>query len=328
MSVTLELADLAAEQWGLLTTAQAGSLGVSAQTLARLNREGVLERITHGVYRVGGTPVSPLDDLRAAWLTLDPRRTVRERIGDRRDSPAVVSYRSAARLHDLGDLEAPDLEFTVSGRKQSRRPDIRLHRAQLVPDDWTVVDGLPVTTVIRTIADLATSRTDGGHLGAAVRDALVRHGVDRHRLVEVLRPHAHRYGAQLGDAAALVSTFIQEAPVVVPLGRAIELSSAHPGTPRVAEPDPWRAVQNIIDRVASLERAVEPVFRINEQIDTSPVLISENQIAEMAAAPVGSHQIQLSIGNANPAVLRALADLAESLQPASRATEPDEEVGP
>ncbi|MDN5757007.1 MAG: type IV toxin-antitoxin system AbiEi family antitoxin domain-containing protein [Tomitella sp.] len=217
MAVRLDLSDLAAEQWGLVTAAQARSLGVTPQALARFARQGILERLVHGVYRAAGAPPSPLDDLRAAWLTLDPARCARDRRREAR--PAVVSFRSAAAVHGLGDLAADAMEFTVSGRKQTRRPDVRIHRGELDRGDWTVVDGLPVTTVLRTIRDLASARTDGGHLAGAVRDALTRQLVEDDQVAEALRPYAHRYGAALGDGDALVSRLLNEAGVPDVLGR-------------------------------------------------------------------------------------------------------------
>ena len=81
MTTTLVLGDVAAEQWGLVTTAQARALGVPAQAMARLTERGSLERMTHGVYRVAGAPAEPLDSLRVAWLTLDPARRASQRVG-------------------------------------------------------------------------------------------------------------------------------------------------------------------------------------------------------------------------------------------------------
>lgn len=229
MGIALDLADLAAEQWGLVTSAQARLLGVSAQSLARYANEGVLERLSHGVYRVTGAPPSPLDGLRTAWLTLDPARRQVDRVRDQ--SPAVVSHRSAASIHRLGDLEADESEFTTPDRKQSRRPNLRLHRGRIAADEWTVVDGLPVTTVTRTIDDLADDRVDGGHLAGVVRDAMTRHQIDDQALVAVLRRHAHHYGAPLGDGRALLRRFMEESGVSEALEAAVRLAAPDSTSP-------------------------------------------------------------------------------------------------
>ncbi len=134
-----------------------------------------------------------------------------DRIGD--DVPfGVVSHRSAADLHGLGDLDADYMEFTVPTRRDTRNPDVRFHRAALTAVEWTLVDGLPVTTPARTVADLAAAHTDGGHLAAVVRDALLR-GTPVDEIAAALRSYAHRYGAPVDNGSALVNHFIAQAGV-------------------------------------------------------------------------------------------------------------------
>lgn len=205
------LADLAESQWGLLTTAQAAPLGVNTKKLQRLTEHGVLVRLRYGVYRLTGVPDSPAEPIRAEWLALEPARTVGDRIGD--EVPlGIVSHRSAADLHRLGDLDADYIEFTILARRGTRSPEVRFHRAALTPADWTLIDGLPVTTPTRTIADLAAARTDGGHLASVVRDALLQ-GTSGDDIADALRPYAHRYGAPVDNGSALVNHFIDQAGV-------------------------------------------------------------------------------------------------------------------
>ncbi len=75
MSAVEVLARLAAEvaedQWGLVTRAQALAVGVLRATFARLVAAGALVRVAHGVYRVAGGPDPGHLDVRAAWLQLD-----------------------------------------------------------------------------------------------------------------------------------------------------------------------------------------------------------------------------------------------------------------
>ncbi|MFE6508114.1 type IV toxin-antitoxin system AbiEi family antitoxin domain-containing protein [Nocardioides sp. NPDC057764] len=229
MDYRIAMTEIAECQWGLITARQAIGVGATPNTLTRLTAQGALERVSHGVYRIAGAPPSRLDDLRADWLALDPTRLPADRLWGSRDdqSLAVISHRSAAVLHDLGDIAADYHEFTLPVRKQTRRPDVRLHRAPLQSDDWVVVDGLPVTTPLRTINDLAAAHIDGGHLASITRDAVLSLYTDIAPLIRVLAPHAHRYGYPTGDGEALLGRFLQEAGIPVALVRAVELASMH-----------------------------------------------------------------------------------------------------
>lgn len=207
----LELADLASGQWGLFTSAQAKTLGLTPQQVARLANSEVIERLRQGVYRLAGVPEDRRTSLRAAWLALDPGRTAGERYGN--PEPGVVSHRSAAWLHDLGDLEADDLEFSVPTRRQSRHRETRFHIRPLLAEDWELVDGLPATTVVATVRDLAAAGIDGGHLAGVVRDALVDAHAEFSDIVEALRPYAHRYGSRLGDGEGFLEALLEQAGV-------------------------------------------------------------------------------------------------------------------
>lgn len=206
----LALADLAAAQWGMVTTAQAAGVGVTALRLSRMTRDGYLSRMRHGVYKIAGTPGHPHDEVRAAWLATDTRLTRAERL--EHDEPGVaVSHRSAAVIHRLGDMDADLIELTAETRRQPRDPGVRVHRGNVSAQRWTLVDGLPVTTVLATIEDLAAAGLDGSHLAGVVRDALGRDLVDPDALQDVLRPYAHRYGAPIGDAEKMIDGLLQQA---------------------------------------------------------------------------------------------------------------------
>jgi hypothetical protein len=202
------LAGIAAGQWGMITTAQAGAAGVSAQAVARLAHDDQLERLAHGVYRLAGTPPHPHDEVRALWLQLDPRRAASDRIAD--GEVALVSHRSAAVLLGLGDIAADIVEFTMAARHQTRRRDVRIHYGLVVAGERTLTDGLPVTTPLRTISDLASSRLDRGHLAGVVRDAVIEHHLPVGEAAAILSQHARAYGVPAGNGTALVELMLQE----------------------------------------------------------------------------------------------------------------------
>jgi len=69
---------------------------------------------------------------------------------------AGLSTRSAADLHGLRACHRRTVEVIVPGRSTHRHEGIQVHRSiNLTPDDITVVDGIAVTTVARTLLDLA-----------------------------------------------------------------------------------------------------------------------------------------------------------------------------
>jgi very-short-patch-repair endonuclease len=66
----------------------------------------------------------------------------------------VLSHRSAAALWGIRRADAVRTEVTVP-RKLARREGIRAHRGGVAADEITQVDGIPTTTVARTLLDLA-----------------------------------------------------------------------------------------------------------------------------------------------------------------------------
>lgn len=193
------LLGIAEQQGGLITAAQARLAGAARPQLLGLVDRGVLDRVQHGVYQLSGSPVGRWTDVRAAWLAIAPERTAGDRLaGD--DPEGVVSHRSAALLFDLGDVAADQIEFTCDSRRRTRNPGVRIHRGQLSRSDWTVREGLPVTTPVKTIQMLAADGLDLGHLAGIVRDTILRHDVPLDEVAHVLDDAAGKYGYPEGNA--------------------------------------------------------------------------------------------------------------------------------
>ncbi|WP_317762515.1 type IV toxin-antitoxin system AbiEi family antitoxin domain-containing protein [Rhodococcus opacus] len=204
---------LPAEQGGVVTSRQArAATSVSVQQLKRMVDSGVLERLHHGLYRLARMPEDVHLDARVAWLALDPDAVVWERL----DQPVpigVLSHRTAAGLHGLGDLDADVVELTATRRIRLSLPEVIVHRGVLSREDWQLVDGLPVTTPVRTIADLAAAGSDAGHLASVVRDALTRGLATVEEVVAVLTPHAFDYGHRALDGQGFLEVLISQAGV-------------------------------------------------------------------------------------------------------------------
>ncbi|TAN34885.1 hypothetical protein EPN29_00775 [bacterium] len=189
------LAELAEDQWGLLTRRQAEQAGVSQATLQRLAAGGVLVRVAHGVYHLAGAPEPDHITLRAAWLQLAPEVPAWKR----EPGEGVVSHRSAASMFGLGHLPADRHDFILPERRQTRRPDVRFHLAVLEPREWVSRLGVPVTRPSRIAIDLVEDREDPESIATVVADA-IRGGHEPPALfADALRSVAHRLGLRRGE---------------------------------------------------------------------------------------------------------------------------------
>jgi predicted transcriptional regulator of viral defense system len=199
--------EVAEDQWGLVTRAQALAVGVPRATFARLVAAGALVRVAHGVYRIAGGADPGQLDLRAAWLQLDPLAPAWQRLQS--EQVAVVSHRSAAELYGLGDLVADTHEFNVAVRTQTRRQDVRLYLRQVPSGDRDVVGGLPVTAAHRIVADLLERYEDGSAVATIAVEAVRRGLTTAERITAAVAPLARRY--RVGDGVALANQLLGDA---------------------------------------------------------------------------------------------------------------------
>lgn len=155
----------------VFTRSAALQAGVSPYTLRRMIEQGHLRRVGRGVYeaRVAFTDGQPWELVRAEHL-----RRCREEASIHPGH--IISHQSAGVPHDLQMRLHPAMDVHLTSVERapcSRRGDgVRLHHADSVTNDFTVIDGLRVTKLNRTLADiLRTSRPP--HAVAAL-DAAVR----------------------------------------------------------------------------------------------------------------------------------------------------------
>lgn len=158
------LAELASLQHGIIGTRQLPPLGISHQDVQQLVRRGSVVQVGPQAFRMAGVPDTWLTALSIGVQSLDDR--------------AVVSHRAAARLHGFDRFRHDPPEFTVRRRRRGAFVvDAPVHTTLVLPElDRTVVAGLPVTSAIRTIIDLAAVRVGTQRLEAAV-DSTLRLGL-------------------------------------------------------------------------------------------------------------------------------------------------------
>jgi very-short-patch-repair endonuclease len=136
-----KIVDLARRQRGLVTSRQLAALGVGRRTLDRWVASGRLWRAHRGVYVLGPQPLTR----RGRWLAAVMAR----------GPEAVLSHASAAALWGLA-ADRREVDVTApGGRRGLNGSGIRLHVAKFARDEWLRREGIPVTTVARTLFDLA-----------------------------------------------------------------------------------------------------------------------------------------------------------------------------
>lgn len=230
----ISLARYAQGQWGMVTSAQATSAGVNYMQVKRMTEAGLLEKVGPGVYLLigGHAALGRHRAHKVAWLRLDPGVAAWERplLGP---NSGVVSHRSAAVLLRLGDLVVRDVEFTTPRRRTSRDPAVRMHQARLAPYEVTWADGLPVTTAVRTLADLLGTGIPAGSAGGFLIEALDRRMLNVDHVITEIAPLAARYGCPAGDGHALVELLLDSA---------------------AAEPGTWERERTIADLARELLR--------------------------------------------------------------------------
>ena len=201
----LRLSELAEDQWGLVTTRQARQSGVGWSTLDFLRKEGLLERVAHGVYRIRAGQPDHLA-LRAAWIQLQPGKPAWARLDD--PAVAIVSHASAAVLYGVGAIPADVHEFTLPIRRQTSRPDVRLHRGN-VPDRFrTILRGLPVTRAGWMIRDLLADHVDPGQIAEITAEVIDKTIDSAPMIAETIAPYATRFHLPPGDGVALLDHFL------------------------------------------------------------------------------------------------------------------------
>jgi very-short-patch-repair endonuclease len=155
---------VATAQEGAISRPQLLDLGVGRGAIESWLRTGRLHRIHRGVYALG----HPVLSLRGRWIAALLAC----------GSSSILSHRSAGVLHGLIEDDQVIIDVTSSGGR-GRLNGVRVHRCK---PEKARADGLPVTTIDRTLVDLGAVLTPR-ELERAV-DAAIRKG---HRVAQTRR---------------------------------------------------------------------------------------------------------------------------------------------
>jgi hypothetical protein len=223
------IADLASRQYGLFSRAQAAALGATNRIIHTRLAAGRWIKEAEGVYGVPGWPESWWRRMWRAYLATG--------------ESAVVAFEAAAAIRGLTNfpkgrvvLATPHGDHHWHGLCEMRQ------LTDLVPEHTSVVGGLRVTTVVRTLFDLARF-TGEQRLAVAVEDAHITGECrleELHALVDELRRPGKKGMRLLGKILS------ERGPGYVPSESWLErrllkiLNDAGLPKPRVQVPLPWR----------------------------------------------------------------------------------------
>ena len=134
------MAAVAAAQFGVISTAQVRACGIERSGIAHRLRAGRLVPQYRGVYAVGHEVLRPEGHRMAAVLACG--------------RGSALSHGGSGRHWSIWWGTSPWIDVTRP--RAGRGPaGIRVHGGLLGPDDVTVLNGIPVTTLARTVVDMA-----------------------------------------------------------------------------------------------------------------------------------------------------------------------------
>jgi predicted transcriptional regulator of viral defense system len=178
---------LASGQNGVASLEQMVARGVSRRQVERAVERGELVRLHRGIYRLG--PVaSPYCLEQAAGLAMGP--------------DSAVSHRSAPFLYGMLPRLGGPVHVTVSGAHRRGDDGILVHRSPLKTHEIRERHGIPVTSPVRTLVDLAADCTDQ-ELEQAVAEAFALRLTTLPSLQRAVTAYRGRRGAGRREGRAL-----------------------------------------------------------------------------------------------------------------------------
>jgi very-short-patch-repair endonuclease len=135
------IAEIARRQHGVISIGQLRHAGLAGHQIKHRTGIGRLHRIRRGVYAIGHRNLSRHGRWKAATLVAEE---------------ACLSHRSAAELWGMVEPRGGAIHITAP-RKVVGRPGLRPHRASRPRRELTIREGIAVTSVGRTLLDLAAA---------------------------------------------------------------------------------------------------------------------------------------------------------------------------
>jgi hypothetical protein len=177
------IAALAEGQSGNVALYQLEALGMKPRAAQQRAARGHWRRMHTGVYFIGHGPITQRSRWHAAVLACGPK--------------ACLSHRSAAALHGLRADNRVKTDVSLPSKSVHQKRGIHAHAAaSLTGEDITEIDGIPCTTLERTLIDLAEV-VDRRSVVLAIDQTEHLQVFDRWKLEKALRRAKGRRGAAI-----------------------------------------------------------------------------------------------------------------------------------
>ncbi|MBL6991352.1 MAG: type IV toxin-antitoxin system AbiEi family antitoxin domain-containing protein [Bacteriovoracaceae bacterium] len=152
--VAQKLYEIAQDQKGLFTTAQAIASGYPKNNHTYHVNAGNWKRVVRGVYRLSLFPEEEKENLMTIYLWSR----------DKSESPqACFSHNTALELYNLSDINPFDIHISVPKKFRNKVHDyfgsLMLHKRVIEDIETQELDGLKVTTPLQTLIDVIDDNT-------------------------------------------------------------------------------------------------------------------------------------------------------------------------
>lgn len=164
-----QLYQIAEDQAGYFSLAQSRAIGLRRNQIYRGVTRGKFKKAQRGVYRFLQFPASRFEEIHIAVLSAGQN--------------AVVGFETALYVYDLSDIIPDEIHLILPPTSSRRRPGIRVHTTRLNPENITHFEGLPITTVARTIVDSAFAHVDDQQIRLAIFQSLRRGMSSKKKLI-------------------------------------------------------------------------------------------------------------------------------------------------
>ena len=165
----LQLYRIAERQGGYFSLSQAKGLELQRGQIYRGLKRKRFEKVAWGVYRFVQFPAARFEEVHIAVLSAGEQ--------------AIVGFQTALYIYELSDIIPDEIHLILPPTSSRRRPGVRVHTVKVKPSDITMWEDFKITTVARTIVDVARTHFDEAQIELAVYQALVRGLVTKEELV-------------------------------------------------------------------------------------------------------------------------------------------------